>query len=160
MEIKSINYKTDDPLKILSILPLNFRKEMFTDESIYNKIYDYVKQHENNDSIKITKFQILPEKDKYKIFYHYFNRIKNQNIDKTIEIPVNNIKKYKETIDVIYKYLKQNYPEKENLIINKYNKLLGDDGYFEVFITYFDKKKNENNYEIEHVRIVDLYDYL
>lgn len=155
-----INYKTDDPLKILSILPLNFRKEMFTDESIYNKIYDYVKQHENNDSIKITKFQILPEKDKYKIFYHYFNRIKNQNIDKTIEIPVNNIKKYKETIDVIYKYLKQNYPEKENLIINKYNKLLGDDGYFEVFITYFDKKKNENNYEIEHVRIVDLYDYL
>lgn len=64
------------------------------------------------------------------------------------------------TIDVIYKYLKQNYPEKENLIINKYNKLLGDDGYFEVFITYFDKKKNENNYEIEHVRIVDLYDYL
>lgn len=155
-----INYKTDDPLKILSILPLNFRKEMFTDESIYNKIYDYVKQHENNDSIKITKFQILPEKDKYKIFYHYFNRIKNQNIDKTMEIPVNNIKKYKETIDVIYKYLKQNYPEKENLIINKYNKLLGDDGYFEVFITYFDKKKNENNYEIEHVRIVDLYDYL
>ena len=77
-----------------------------------------------------------------------------------MEIPVNNIKKYKETIDVIYKYLKQNYPEKENLIINKYNKLLGDDGYFEVFITYFDKEKNENNYEIEHVRIVDLYDYL
>lgn len=56
--------------------------------------------------------------------------------------------------------MKQNYPEKKNLIINKYNKLLGDDGYFEVFITYFDKKKNENNYEIEHVRIVDLYDYL
>ena len=64
------------------------------------------------------------------------------------------------TIDVIYKYLKQNYPEKENLIIDKYNKLLSDDSYFEVFITYFDKKKNENNYEIEYVRIVDLYDYL
>lgn len=155
-----INYKTDDALKILSILPLNFRKEMFIEESYYHKIYDYVKQHENNDSIKITKFQILPEKDKYKIFYHYFDRIKNQNIHKTIEIPVNNIKKHKKTIDVIYKYLKHNYPEKENLVINKYNKLLGDDGYFEVFITYFDKKKNENNYEIEHVRIVDLYDYL
>lgn len=155
-----INYETDDPLKILCILPLDFKKELFTEESIYHKIYDYVKQHENNDSIKITKFQILPEKNKYKIFYHYFERIKNQNIHKTIEIPVNNIKKHKETIDVIYKYLKQNYPEKENLVINKYNKLLGDDGYFEVFITYFDKKKNENNYEIEHVRIVDLYDYL
>ena len=155
-----INYKTDDPLKILSILPINFKKELFTEESFYHKIYDYVKQHENNDSIKITKFQILSEKDRYKIFYHYFNRIKNQYVYKNMEIPVNNIKKYKETIDVIYKYLKQNYPEKENLIINKYNKLLDDDGYFEVFITYFDKKKNENNYEIEHIRIVDLYDYL
>jgi len=86
-----INYKTDDPLKILSILPIDFKKELFTEESFYHKIYDYVKQHENNDSIKITKFQILPEKDKYKIFYHYFDRIKNQNINKTIEIPVNNI---------------------------------------------------------------------
>lgn len=155
-----INYKTDDALKILTILPIDFKKELFTEESFYHKIYDYVKQHENNDSIKITKFQILPEKDKYKIFYHYFDRIKNQYVYKNMEIPVNNIKKYKETIDVIYKYLKQNYPEKENLVINKYNKLLGDDGYFEVFITYFDKEKNENNYEIEHVRIVDLYDYL
>ena len=89
-----INYKTDDPLKILCILPIDFKKELFTEESFYHKIYDYMKQHENNDSIKITKFQILPEKNKYKIFYHYFDRIKNQYVYKNMEIPVKDIRNH------------------------------------------------------------------
>lgn len=92
-----INYKTDDPLKILSILPLNFRKEMFTDESFYYKIYDYVKQHENNDSVIISSFRLLteePDAYQYKIFYHYFDRIKNQYVYKNMEIPVKDIRNH------------------------------------------------------------------
>ena len=92
IEIKDINYETDDALKILTILPLKFRRELFSDTTIYDKIYDYVKQHKNNDNIEITHIRMLFNEDKYKVFYHYFDKEINQKIEESMEIPVIDIK--------------------------------------------------------------------
>lgn len=91
IEIKDINYETDDALKILTILPLKFRRELFSDTTIYDKIYDYVKQHKNNDNIEITHVKILFEEDKYEVFYHYFDNETNQDIEENMKISVTDI---------------------------------------------------------------------
>ena len=85
IEIKDINYKTADPLEILSILPLEFKRELFSDTIIYDKIYDYIKQHKNNDNIGITHIRMLFNEDKYEVFYL------NGDVEENMKIPITNI---------------------------------------------------------------------
>lgn len=83
-ETTEINY-AGDPLEILKLINYEFKRELFSDATIYDKIYSYVKQHKNNDNIKITHLRMLFNEDKYVVFY------RNGDIMENMEIPISDI---------------------------------------------------------------------